>query len=46
VIDRLQDQDMRQAVVDVAERLVRDEINRIKRPTASDTIALWQKAST
>jgi CheY-like chemotaxis protein len=31
VIDRLQDQDMRQTVVDVAERLVREEIDRIKR---------------
>jgi hypothetical protein len=31
VLDRLQDQDMRQAVVDVAERLVREEIERIKR---------------
>jgi CheY-like chemotaxis protein len=30
VIDRLQDEDMRQTVVDVAERLVREEIDRIK----------------
>jgi hypothetical protein len=31
VLDRLQDQDMRQTVVDVAERLVREEIDKIKR---------------
>ena len=31
VLDRLQDQDVRQTVVDVAERLVREEIDRIKR---------------
>jgi CheY-like chemotaxis protein len=31
VLDRLQDQDMRRTVVDVAERLVREEIDRIKR---------------
>jgi CheY-like chemotaxis protein len=30
VLDRLQNQDVRQTVVDVAERLVREEINRIK----------------
>jgi CheY-like chemotaxis protein len=31
VLDRLQDQDVRRTVVDVAERLVREEIDRIKR---------------
>ena len=31
VLDRLQDQDVRQTVVDVAERVVREEIERIKR---------------
>ena len=31
VIDKLQDHDVRQTVVDVAERLVREEIDRIKR---------------
>lgn len=31
VLDRLQDHDVRQTVVDVAERLVREEIDRIKR---------------
>jgi CheY-like chemotaxis protein len=34
VIDRLQDEDMRQTVVDVAERLVREEIDRIKRASS------------
>jgi CheY-like chemotaxis protein len=34
VLDRLQNEDMRQAVVDVAERLVREEIDRIKRSNA------------
>ena len=33
VLARLQDQDVRQTVVDVAERLVREEIDRIKRGT-------------
>lgn len=31
VLDRLQDPDMRQTVIDVAERVVREEIDRIKR---------------
>lgn len=31
VLDRLQDQDVRRTVVDVAERLVREEIDRLKR---------------
>jgi hypothetical protein len=30
VLDRLQEQDVRQTVVEVAERLVREEIDRIK----------------
>ncbi len=34
VLDRLQHVDMRQTVVDVAERLVREEIDRIKRSNA------------
>jgi hypothetical protein len=34
VLDRLQNEDMRQTVVDVAERLVREEIDRIKRSNA------------
>ena len=34
VLDRLQDEDMRQTVIDVAERLVREEIDRIKRSNA------------
>jgi CheY-like chemotaxis protein len=34
VLDRLQHADMRQTVIDVAERLVREEIDRIKRSNA------------
>jgi CheY-like chemotaxis protein len=34
VLDRLQNEDVRQTVVDVAERLVREEIDRIKRSNA------------
>lgn len=34
VLDRLQDEAMRQTVIEVAERLVRDEIDRIKRSNA------------
>jgi hypothetical protein len=34
VLDRLQNEDLRQTVVDVAERLVREEIDRIKRSNA------------
>lgn len=34
VLDRLQDEDMRQTVIDVAERLVREEIDRVKRSNA------------
>jgi CheY-like chemotaxis protein len=34
VLDRLQNEDMRQRVIDVAERLVREEIDRIKRSNA------------
>jgi len=34
VIDRLHDDDVRQTVVDVAERVVREEIDRIKRASS------------